>query len=267
MTRTYIFGDSFIGVFNLLDSKKVYRKKFKAKSMYGLSKPDDPDAKIIIDIIKNNVNDVANIILWFGNVDVTHVYFWQVVNYKIKSFKKFASKIIESYGKFIDSIKRICDKPIYINGIVYPLVNDSNFINSITNYGVLQKDIASKIPFELSSYAKRKTNVRNFNKLLFKMCHEHNLIYVDINKQISDSNYNILDKFKSCSLLNIHICWEPTIKLWIKKYNKYGMTNLTVNDIQPENKLNESLEKYHQEKMKKISKLKKLDNINNGSKT
>lgn len=248
--RTYIFGDSFIGVFKLLDSSKVRIIKFKGKSMVGISKENDEDAKKMLQIIQQNQSDIANIILWFGHVDILHVYYWRIINRGIHSFKKFASKVINSYGNLIDEIKQITNKTIYVLGMIYPIVADSEFTDSLVNYGIATLEETKKIPFELSNLEKRKANVKNFNKLLKQMCYEHSVVYVDINNQISDDYHNVLNKFKSVGLVNVHILWEPTIELWIHKLNKYGLDNLSTDDINVE--LNDSLEKYHREKTQQL---------------
>ena len=42
---TLIFGDSFIGPFNLLDNKNLRIYKFKGKTMKGIGKKEDKDRK------------------------------------------------------------------------------------------------------------------------------------------------------------------------------------------------------------------------------
>ena len=42
---TLIFGDSFIGPFNLLDNKNLHIYKFKGKTMKGITKEEDKDRK------------------------------------------------------------------------------------------------------------------------------------------------------------------------------------------------------------------------------
>ena len=84
--KTLIFGDSFIGAFNLIESKNLKIYKFKGKTIKGLSKQEDKDRKKIINIVNQNKN-IKCIVFNFGQVDLYFSYY---------------------YKKFIKNDKKIC---------------------------------------------------------------------------------------------------------------------------------------------------------------
>ena len=55
MSTTYIFGDSFIGPFKLVDDKNFKIYKFTGASMKGLTKEDNENRKKIINVIGKNI--------------------------------------------------------------------------------------------------------------------------------------------------------------------------------------------------------------------
>ena len=71
---TLIFGDSFIGPFNLLADKNLRIYKFSGKTMKGITKKENKDREKIVNLVNNNKNTKC-LIFNFGQVDLYFSYY------------------------------------------------------------------------------------------------------------------------------------------------------------------------------------------------
>ena len=132
---TYIFGDSFIGPFKLIDNNNLHIYKFKGATMKGITKQDNENRIKILDIINKNKN-IKCMIFNFGQVDLYFSYYYDKY---IKNKKFMMKSIIKKYVEFISSIKCYnCNKIILP---VYPsTIKDKYVFDSLLNYGILSED-------------------------------------------------------------------------------------------------------------------------------
>ena len=77
---TFIFGDSFIGPFKLVDDSKIRIYKFTGATMKGITKKEHKNRKKIINILSKNPNPKC-IIFNFGQVDLYLSYYYQKMNF------------------------------------------------------------------------------------------------------------------------------------------------------------------------------------------
>lgn len=217
---TLIFGDSFIGPFNLLDNKNLRIYKFKGKTMKGIGKKEDKDRKKIVNLVNNNKNTKC-LIFNFGQVDLYFSYYYN----KFKTNKKFMMlSIIKKYVKFINSLNcNNCNKIIIS---VYPTVlKDKYVFNSLLSYEILSNDdiksIKKKDIKKTSKFNFRYKMYKKFNNLLEKYSKIYNINYINFDNLLLNKKTNkIKKKFVNPSTnVSIHLLWEPLIPLLVKKIN------------------------------------------------
>jgi hypothetical protein len=247
---TFIFGDSFIGPFKLVDDSKIRIYKFTGATMKGITKKEHKNRKKIINILSKNPNPKC-IIFNFGQVDLYLSYYYDKF---IKNKRFMMESIIKKYIEFINTID--CNNCNKIVIAVYPTtLKDKNVFKSLLKYNVLSEDVINSIDksdIEKTSNFKFRYNMYiKFNNLLEKYCKIYNINYINLdnlllnkNKKLKDQYINHFDKD------SIHLHWEPLIPILIKK--------VTTCKIKQKYKINlkKSLAKYLKWK-KKIAKMEK----------
>lgn len=215
---TLIFGDSFIGPFNLIDDKNLQIYKFAGKTMKGISKKGDKDMEKIVNLVNSNKNTKC-LIFNFGQVDLYFSYYYKKF---IKKEKFMMTPIIKNYVEFINSLD--CDKCNKIIISVYPTVlKDENVFNSLLKYDILSSnDIKSikKIDIEKTSKFNFRYNMyKKFNNLLEKYSKEYDINYINLDDMLlNKKTNNIKQQFINPSTdLSIHLLWEPLIPLLVEK--------------------------------------------------
>lgn len=260
------FGDSFINLFNLIKDKKIYVKKIKGKTMKGISKLTDNDSIIIKKIINKYKNTVKAIILCFGSVDIHFSSYYNIYMNKYFDYKT----IIDNYIKFIKSLTINKNIKIFIlNPFINP-VSPANYFNQLINYKIVEN--TEQNYKKLQPYLNKKFTLEtyyNFTKYLnysIKQLNNDNIINFNINNLLIDKNNNILQKYKDYSPYNIHLLYEPLLKLYLKfLFKKELNIQYTKKQI---NYFLKNEKKYMKKKIKDINTVKKnIINKSNKSKT
>ena len=250
---TLIIGDSFIGPFTLIDSPDVKFLKISGATLKGLTKVDNPNRKKIIDAIKKN-KKLRNVVFCFGNVDIHLSYYYK----QIIQGEDFEYKTpIEDYVAFVKSIKTKATKTI-LN--VFPSVlSDANVIGSLKKYiGFIDTDLkfnqlTQHNLKEMVSHEARYKRYAEFTSKLKKESRLKKIKFKDFGKKIVKKDGIPKPVFQDVSSVNIHIRWEPLIKLIAidRDMNKMGIKKEFLKDLK------ESSKKYLKEK-EKIMKLDEL---------
>lgn len=257
---TYIFGDSFVGPFNLVDDKQIKINKFKGATMKGLLKDDNENRKKIIEIIKDAKN-IGCIIFNFGQVDLYFSYYYKRF---IKKKRFIMEPMIKKYVEFINNIDcKNCNKIIFS---VYPSpLKDENVFNSLINYGILsEKNVESISKMErqkLSNYKFRFNMYKKFNNLLEKYSKMYKINYINFENVLLNKDHTLKKDFiNPANDTSIHLLWEPLIPIILSKIEQCR--------IKKEYKFNleNTLKKYIKEKHTEINNRKKTKNIMNNMK-
>jgi len=235
---TYIFGDSFIGPFKLVDDSKIKIYKFTGATMKGIKKKEHKNRKKIIHILSKKSNPKC-LIFNFGQVDLYFSYYYDKF---IKNERFMMESFIKKYIEFINTID--CNNCNKIVIAVYPTtLKDKNVFKCLLKYNVLSEDVInsiSKSDIEKTSNFRFRYNMYiKFNNLLEKYCKIYNINYINLDNVLLNKNKKLKDKY--INYLNedsIHLNWEPLIPILLKK--------VTTCKIKKKYKVNlkKSLEKY-----------------------
>jgi len=186
---TYVFGDSHADCFTDTFVKQVY--SYRASSAKGLNNPESSSGvnKEITEIITTTLPEDANIIFFFGKVDLDFI-----INYKYNTsskidFNAYVKSIVNAYIEFVKSVVSIkntyiCELPVtHIDDKhmleILRMENHSKFINS-----QLDKDercIYFRY-FRVLPYDMRIHLYNLFNKELQNACKLHQFRFIQINK-------------------------------------------------------------------------------------
>lgn len=239
--KILMFGDSFIRFFTLYKSNNIKIYSFSGKTMKGISKQGDNDKKKMLNIINRN-KDTDFIFFNFGQVDL-HLSYYFKTYYKNETFDY--EDIVIKYVKFINSIKTNSDKIII--DIYQSTLNNDYVIKSLYKYldkKYVDKIVQNKKLQEDIKFNNRNKRFKKINKLLKKYCKIYNVKLISFNKLILNNNNKINKMFIDFDKKNIHIRWEPFIKMLDEKniMKKYGFKSSYLKDLK------ESEKKYIKEK-------------------
>ena len=214
-----VFGDSFIGAFNLVYDNNLKIHKFKGATMKGLGKIDNENRNKIITIVNKNKNKNNKCLIFnFGQVDLYFSYYYN----KFVTKKEFdMTSIIKNYIEFINGLDcNNCNKVIFA---VYPTtIEDENIFDVLISYDILTKkeveSISDSDKKRVSNFNFRYNMYLKFNKLLEKYCKLYKITFINMDNILLNKNKKLKSIFLSpISKLNIHLLWEPIIPIIISK--------------------------------------------------
>lgn len=130
-----IFGDSFVGPFKLLDDKKLFIKKFKGKTIKGISKINSNDYNILKNIIISFKNNINYVIFMFGQVDIYFSLYYIILIKKQYNISKLLYEIAENYINMLLSLNMIKNKQKIIFSIFPSLQDDKDVLYNLFHYG------------------------------------------------------------------------------------------------------------------------------------
>lgn len=233
------FGDSFIGIFSLLNKTKFPVFKYKGATAKGLTKTNNENRKDIINKIA--YYKPKCVVFNFGSVDVFFSFYYKLfVEKKIIHYKTFIDEFVYKYFDFVVSLE--CDnKCIMLPG--YNPIRDNLVESSLINYGIIQEKITDPEMKFVFSRENRNKLVDYFNKTIKKLAKKSfdendennrkrnkNLFVIDTNKIVS-KNGLIKKEFRDISDGNVHYRWEPLLPLYVKEINKMDFCKIPKNTI------------------------------------
>ena len=244
MSKILIFGDSFVGPFNLIKDKQIIITKFKGGTLKGILKPDNKNHKKMIKIINKFKNETKGIIFFFGSVDIHFSYYYNLLNGKTENNSiSTVKKTVNDYYKMMLKIKNILNNKKAIISVINPFINpiEKNFkmvIIQLLSYRIITNKDLTFNNMQIISKNIKKANTffftySNILKNRFSTS-DKNIKYVNFAKETIDNINNpakstLNHEFKDFSVINIHLLYEPTLLLFIKnilekyyniKYNK-----------------------------------------------
>lgn len=117
--RILAAGDSFIGIFRLFRREANFDiQKFKGATAKGLTKPLNENRLKLIELCDDPSNKYTCGIFNFGQVDVHHSFYYNVVGEKVdmKAYLEYYDTLANNYVDFVASL----DIPRKIITAVYP---------------------------------------------------------------------------------------------------------------------------------------------------
>lgn len=235
---TYVFGDSFSGPFTLINNPKVYVKMFKGATAKGLSKPNNENRITIENILADKTPKC--LIFYFGNVDALFSYFYVTfVEKKTPSIEEFTSEIVQ---KYVDFIKSFQADNTYVITITYNPFNDEYFANAIKKYSGLPKDIRDDVmSYKDEINQKYNRELRNqiidsFNDNLKKMTQDTQIKVADLNQLITHNGLVDEKYIDTHSKYNIHLRWEPLMPVLIQLFDKCGIKEKYLENLEKSEK-------------------------------
>lgn len=246
--KSYFFGESFIGVFNLIDNPNIRIVKFKGATAKGLTKQKNENRKKISNIVESEKGGINCAVFGFGNVDVQMSFFY--VNIVQKT--PFAmSDIVTKYVEFIANLPNIKHKIIL--GVYPSPIKDENIVRSLMKYGVVSQKQIDEFPKDMLKQliGSRKELITEFNNLLQKEAMKYGITYMDINDKLVDSSGVLKPKY-GVHELSVHLSWEATIEFLIDKLSECGVEKRYLKDLKEEAK------KYEEYKKNKYQRKKSL---------
>jgi hypothetical protein len=248
---TFIFGDSFIGPFTLIDDTNLKIYKFKGATMKGITKEDNENRKKIIDVL-NNSNNIKCILFNFGHVDLYFSYYYDKF---VKNKGFMIDPIAKKYIEFIDSIN--CNNCNKIVLAIYPSVlKDKHVFDSLISYGILSNEHVNSISDsdkkKVSNYKFRYNMYIKFNNLLKKYCKIYKINFIDLKDSLLNKDNIVKSKFiNPVSTHGIHLLWEPLIPILLSKLKICNIKKIYKKDLE------DSFSKYIKNKKEQIKQ--KLD--------
>lgn len=241
---TYIFGDSFVGPFTLLEeNENLSVHKFNKTTLKGLTNKDNVIRKLIEDTVDMEHSLINNAIFNFGYIDLHFNHYKMTINDVTHNIKKN----IKNYVQFIDSLNLPNHKK-YILAIYPSTISDENMFDSLKLYKVLNDDdvnsLSNDTRKELSSHKYRYNLYKKFNDILKFYCKQYGIKFICIDKYLLDDENRLKKEFKNpLSELNIHILWEPLIPILLQAL-KFIRSDYKVNlNVSSKNFINFKLSK------------------------
>jgi hypothetical protein len=116
--RILAAGDSFIGIFSLFKKEaNIDINKLKGATAKGLSKPLNENRLMLLELVSKQPNKYDCCIFSFGQVDVNHSFYYNVIGRKQDiDIAAYYETIADNYVDFIMSL----DIPLTIVCAVYP---------------------------------------------------------------------------------------------------------------------------------------------------
>ena len=260
-----LFGDSFIGPFTLLNVNNLYIKKFKGKTMRGISKLNTDDYIKLYKTIntQKKINGINYVIFMFGQGDILFSIYYEILikhNYNIKNY---LDETLNNYHNFLLSLNNVMNNKKVILSICPLMLSDEETFHSLYHYPILDIDILKNITMTerniIFSYKFRNTCRKYLNILNKKFCKEYNIKFIDFDDILIDKNTNKpLDILKVKEYdYNIH----PYFEIVIFKYlSKLKFLNL---NIKFKEDINQSQNNYKNNKIELVKEREKeLCNIN-----
>ena len=208
---TYIFGDSFVGPFNLINDQNVKIYKFTGATMKGIRKRTE-----IIDILNYDKRPKC-IIFSFGQVDLYFSYYYV----KFLKNKKFMMKsIIKNYVEFVNSLEcNNCNKIIFS---VYPTtLKDTDVFKALIKYNILSEDVVNSISKsdkeKTSNFRFRFKMYTKFNKLLSEYCQLYKINCINLDNELLDKNKQLKPIYINYKYISVHLVWESIILVLINR--------------------------------------------------
>jgi hypothetical protein len=264
-------GSSSIGVFNLFTKNTnnlIY--KFKGATAKGLLTNDNgKDIMKVLEEYKKRKIRINCIIMHFGEVDLNFSYFFkslQNIQAKAKDdwyipYRDFCDSILTPYKEFLNKVTRVSNcKRLIIKGIYPNPLVDGNKKLQLVNYAIMQPEEADKlIPSTLTKKFEEMMR-KYYNTELRNGCHGKmhdkmydKMYYYDLDKELLDKDgMKVTDEYCDLSKVNIHLRWEPLVKLHLKKLMQMGLCGITKNDIVDKEKLKADEKEYLEYKKQKL---------------
>ena len=222
-----IFGDSFIGPFTLIKDDNLLLKKFKGKTMRGISKINSKDYKTLYNIIETNKNNkgIKYVCFIFGQVEILFSIYYEMFIKNNYNIKKFLEESSERYCKFLLSLKNIMNNKKVIFSICPLMLKDEEVIHSLYLYPIIDIEILKQIPKNfrdiIFSYDFRNNCRIYLNNLNKQFCKKYKMKFINYDEILIDKTTNKpLDILKvKESDYNIHPYFEEIIKLYLSKLN------------------------------------------------
>lgn len=268
-----LFGDSFVGPFTLIDDDNLYIKKFKGKTIRGISKMDSEDYKILKNIIidKQKDNKINNIIFMFGQVDIFFSLYYLIFIKKQYNIYDYLQETAENYIKMLLSLDMIDNDKKIVFSIFPSLQDDKYAFYDLFVYGILKLEVLKKIPNEfinyVFSYKFRNTCRIYLNNLIKKICEKNNIKYIDFDNILIDKKTNKINEKLNLKVnnYNIHPIFENIIHIYLLKLKFTNIKNKFYGD------LDKTKKSYFVRNKEKIDDhlnivdelIEKLDNIKN----
>ena len=258
-------GSSSIGVFNLFTKNTnnlIY--KFKGATAKGLVNNDNgKDIMKVLEEYKKRKIRINCIIMHFGEVDMNFSYFFKSLQTKeYIPYRDFCESILTPYKEFLTKVLRISQcKRIVIKGVYPNPVADGNKKLQLLNYGIIQPEDAEKlIPSTLTKKFEEMMR-KYYNNELRKFCYSNSnringiskMYYYDLdNELLGKDALHVKNEYIDLSKVNIHLRWEPLVKLHLNKLVKLGICGISKNDIVDEEKLKADEKEYLEYKKQKL---------------
>lgn len=222
--KNYCFGDSFIGIFTLVDNCRVF--KFKGATAKGLARPDSVSRLKINDVISSlnlKTREESCFIFQFGSVDIHHSYYYKLFtqpDFDPDDIDSFIGPIVEGYIRFIQSLN--CLKKIILAPHYSP-IEDNLVLKSLVSYGIIREE---NLPFpNIDFYLRREWR----NRLVDVFCDKlkqlasKNISIIDLRKKISENGI-LRKEYIDQSKYNIHLIWESLILAYLEYLRNCGIT-------------------------------------------
>ena len=235
---TLVFGDSFVGPFTLLENRAenaqtVHVFKFKGGTASGAGKPNS-DTQVDVENRIASVRDARVLVFSFGQVDVHMTYYYK--RFMMAGQELDVDRIVKNYVQFAATAGRKHGSFERVVLAVYPCpVEDSAVLGMLQLYRVLTQEVAATVDpnDKLFSRENRQRVLTKFNDALKRECEAQGVKFLSINEQITDEQGNVKPLFKDISRFNIHILWEPSLKLWsLTDMSKYGVNEANFGNLE-----------------------------------
>ena len=214
----FFFGDSFVRLFGLVRHPEVSVHAFKGATCRGLGKRGNENREEIMRRLatRPEANKVAMFV--FGNVDVHFSYYYSLHGKAVPQRIDFEG-IARDYVEFIAALP---GGAALRRGVVatYPssLVDDAKVPLCLSTYGVLTEEQTQGIDPQDCTLAARQSRVQEFNRHLERCCREKGVEYHDLFDELVDAETAVLKpEYLDISDLNIHVIWETTLLLWLRR--------------------------------------------------
>lgn len=264
-----IFGDSFIGPFNLLDDNNLYIKKFKGKNIRGISKLNTDDYNTLKNIIidKQKYNKINYVIFMFGQGDIYIGIYYLILFNKTYNISEILQETAEKYIKMLLSLDMINNKQKIVFSIFPSLQEDNYAFYDIFVYSILDKNELinkfNKMPKKFKDFIfsyKFRNNCRMYlNNLIKILCKKNNIKYIDYDNILIDKKTNKINENLNLKVneFNVHPIFENMIYIYLSKLK---FTNIK---HKFKDNLNDTKNEYLKNKEKEIKSISDNENILN----
>ena len=260
-------GSSSIGVFNLFTKNTnnlLY--KFKGATAKGLLTNDNgKDIMKVLEEYKKRKIRINCIVMHFGEVDLNFSYFFkslQNIQAKAKDdwyipYRDFCDSILTPYKEFLNKVFKVSHcKRLVIKGVYPNPLADGNKKLQLVNYAIMQPEEVDKlIPSTLTKKFEEMMR-KYYNTELRKGCNGKmydKMYYYDLDEELLEKDgMKVKDEYCDLSKVNIHLRWEPLVKLHLNKLMKLGLCGITKNDVVDEEKLKANEKDYLEYKKQKL---------------